>query len=420
MKRETSNAAAFVPPTAEELAEASTEHLRDMVQAVLAENVKLDIAAREARMSAAHYKLQHNLLTIESEEAVKRMEVEHDMTRREVQALQHHGRDSAGYEYIPKLKAYCKSLEEDNAVVYRRLDKAKRVIRLKDEQLTDVKEENSRLLERIRQNREHINVLRSPGGPLYISPPKPSPTTPQQYRATPKQTPMTNRSIRQAPPGSGRAFEALLLADAVLSQENNSAPNTPMLSRRNDPQTPSRHHRGVQSLSSLPTTPRSARPAAGNSTLLPSAQFSPEAEAHVANTLGWDVIQRSRERRRKSRDSTISAPDAEEIARAATTSFREESQEVQESQASQSATEMLRADPRESFEVAASRTATPTPGGDKSSLQQAKIYGSVTKSATEKRKWADEEYITEHSPKKLRAVAGDAIGLGIGFESTRS
>src|SRR6266536_3392062 len=166
VKRESSNAAAFVPPTADELAEASAEQLRDILQAVLAENVKLDIAAREARMSAAHYKLQHNLLTIESEEAVKRMEVEHDMTRREVQALQHHGRDSAGYEYIPKLKAYCKSLEEDNAVAYRRLDKAKRVIRLKDEQLTDVKEENARLLERIRQNREHINVLRSPGGPL--------------------------------------------------------------------------------------------------------------------------------------------------------------------------------------------------------------------------------------------------------------
>jgi hypothetical protein len=141
----------------------------------------------------------------------------------------------------------------------------------------------------------------------------------------------------------------------------------------------------------------------GNSALLPSAQFSPEADARVANTLTHHVMQQSHERRRKSRDSTISASDADEIARS---NYRQESEEVQESQASQSATEMLRIDPRESFEVAASRSHTPIPS-DKNNLQQAKIFGSVTKRKRE------EELV---AMKKVR-LDGEGVGLGIGFDT---
>ncbi|KAI4281977.1 MAG: hypothetical protein L6R38_003291 [Xanthoria sp. 2 TBL-2021] len=45
-------------------------------------------ALSEARMSAAHSKLQHNLLSIETSEAASKAEVEREMTRREVQVLQ--------------------------------------------------------------------------------------------------------------------------------------------------------------------------------------------------------------------------------------------------------------------------------------------------------------------------------------------
>jgi len=405
-------------PTKEELESCTHEELLAMVQKVISENAGLEAIASEARMSAAHYKLQHNLLTIESEEALKRMEVEHDMTRREVQVLQFNGQGREAIEFIPKLKAYCKSLEEENIALHRRLEKAKKVIEATEDDLMDQKEENARLRARIRQNREHINTLRSPGGPLHISTPKTGPSTPQQYRYTPKHTPNTNRSVRyvrEHTQDNQEKFNALLLAGSVLSQENNSAPSTPVMARRTDARTPtSRHSRGVQSLSSLPTTPSSGRGLA-TSHLLPSAQFSPQAEARVAETLGH-VAAHSRERRRKSRDSTISASDNEEIARAAMHSFRGESEEVEESQASQSATEMLRTDPRESFEVAASRTTTPNPG-DKASVHQAKIFGSVTKGVMEKRK-RDEEFLTDHSPaKKIRALEG--VGLGIGFEAGR-
>lgn len=402
---------AVVPglPTSDQIQNASTEELRDILDGVLAANTKLELAAREARMSAAHFKLQHNLLIIDSEEAIKRLEVEHDMTRREVQALQNTGRDNESYSYIAKLKTYCKELEEEGNITRRRLHKAKQLIEDKDFKLIEAREENERLRDRIRQNREHINMLRSPGGPLHLGSPKTSPITPQHYRTTPKHTPGSLR--RREPPGSARPFEALLLADAVLSQEHNSAPSTPIISRHPGPRTPNRHTRNVQSVSSLQAITGSAR-RVGHSGLLPSAQFSPEAEARSVGSHSWNPVRDSRERRRKSRDSTISAEDNEPI-QAGGRSFREESEEVYESQASQSATEMLRVDPRESFEVAASRTTTPNPG-DKP-YQQSKIYGGVTKSVAEKRKRSDDDM--HATAKKLRAAAGAAIGLGIGMGS---
>jgi hypothetical protein len=405
-RRDAPKADVTIRPTGEQIASASSDQLREMLERVLEENYRLEVVAGEARMSAAHFKLQHNLLLIESESALKRMEVEHDITRREVQVLQLNGHDTSPFEYTQQLKAWCKKMEDENTGLKRRLNRAKKLIEQRDDELTDARENISRLYERIRQNREHINVLRSPGGPLHVSTPKTAPATPHQhqYRGTPRYTPNTNRSIRyvreHAPENN---FNALLLAGAVLSQENNSAPTTPVVPRHPTTRTPLRHNRGVQSLSSLPTTPGSGRPMTGNSALLPSAQFSPEADARVANTLTHHVMQQSHERRRKSRDSTISASDADEIARS---NYRQESEEVQESQASQSATEMLRIDPRESFEVAASRSHTPIPS-DKNNLQQAKIFGSVTKRKRE------EELV---AMKKVR-LDGEGVGLGIGFDT---
>jgi hypothetical protein len=70
---------------------------------------------------------------------------------------------------------------------------------------------------------------------------------------------------------------------------------------------------------------------------------------------------------------------------------------------------MLRADPRESFEVAASRSVTPTVV-DKT-LQQSKIFGVITKRKLE-------EDVLSPAAKKMRT--GEGIGLGIGFEAGRA
>jgi uncharacterized protein (DUF2384 family) len=415
-KKEHGNASALANLTLEQLSNTSTDEILSMFRFLKAENQELAAAAAEARMSAAHYKLQHNLLTIETEEAALRADVEHEMTRREVQALQRmvQGPESqAGREYVTRLKAYCHLMQEKNIELQRRLMKAKKLIAERDDEIGALAEKKKELMTRLRENREHMNYLRSPGGIFHLSTPKISnnsyPATPQQHRSTPKHTPMTGHSGRRD--HSQEPFAALLLADRVLSQENNSAPSTPIVSRRADPQTPIRHNRGVQSLSSLPSTPRSARPANSSSTLLPSAPITSLAEMqakHAPSQRGEYVPAREYERRRKSRDSTISASDTEEIARAAMSSFRAESEEVPQSQASQSATEMLRLDPRESFEVAASRGAsrTSTPAGEK---YQSKIVGAVSK------RKRDEDSYGDTAAKKLRVA--EAIGLGIGYDN---
>lgn len=396
--------------TLEDVSNASSEEILSMFRSLKSENKELAASVAEARMSAAHYKLQHNLLTIETEEAALRADVEHEMTRREVQALQRmvQGPESqAGREYVTRLKAYCHLMQDKNVELQKRLMKAKKLITERDDEICALADEKKMLMTRLRDNREHMNYLRSPGGIFHIATPKISsqsyPATPQQHRTTPKQTPMTGHSVRRD--HSQEPFAALLLADRVLSQENNSAPSTPIVSRRTDPHTPVRHSRGVQSLSSLPTTPRSARPHS-TSTLLPSAPISEVQVKHTPNQRR-SYVARDYERRRKSRDSTISASDSEEMARA-TRAYRAESEEVHQSQASQSAAEMLRMDPRESFEVAASRTGTPA--GEK---YQSKIQSKIV--ATVSKRKRDEDTYADAAAKKLRMA--ESVGLGIGYNN---
>jgi len=99
-------------------------------------------------------------------------------------------------------------------------------------------------------------------------------------------------------------------------------------------------------------------------------------------------------------------------------------EEIFESSASQEASEMLRRDPRESFEVASSvgsRDVTPAPT-EKLNKLQTKLYGPVYKAAmgTEKRKFSGgastDELRGELLPsptKKLRYGVEGPVGLGI-------
>ncbi|APA06670.1 hypothetical protein SS1G_04746 [Sclerotinia sclerotiorum 1980 UF-70] len=416
------------PPTAQEIADASTEEKTEMIQKLIVDNIKLDNALRESRMEQAHYKLQNTLLTLESEEDIKHLEAEHELTRREVQVLKlaYQGRadpHAPSPEYVSKLKNICKSLETENKTIKRRLERAKKVIEAKEDQLDAAKDTNDRLTQRIRENREHVNNMRSPGRIFHVSTPKLStnsyPVTPQQYRRTPHQTPVSGGSIRESREhGQEPGFAALL---AAAHQENNSAPSTPLIGQRAVPRTSIiRHNRGVQSLSSLPTTPPSARPGTANSTLLPSAQFIPHSASRSAYTSRTLNIP-PHARRRESRDSTISAEDVEQFNHSEFEGRGRgrgdgEHEGIQESRAAQSANEMLRADPRESFEVAASRNNTPNPVTAKSELLQSKIWATVTKPVTEKRR-RDDYCGIDHSNKKPRAT--EPIGLAIGYSAPR-
>ncbi|KAI1487145.1 Thiolase, N-terminal domain-containing protein [Biscogniauxia mediterranea] len=410
--RDSSNAAEYLPPTSQQISDAPVEELRNMFQCCLAENARL-------KMETAHHKLQYNLLSIQAEEDAKRAAVEHDMTRREVEFLRmtENSRqarrelsavDSTHARYRELQLRYDVVVKEMDTL-HRRLKSSTRLIQQQAEEIESLSDERDMLLNRIRENREHFQMLCSPGGAFYgaLTPKTPAVATPQQHRATPRQTPRSvNREIRHENDPNQAGFAALLQA---LSHDNNSAPSTPTTATRPTPRIPPKHTRNVQSLSSLPTTPTS-RSRRDQSGLLPSIDLVPHSEpATRFNASRYGQGTPVQKRGRKSRESTISAEDNEELARAALESVAaatqsymsqgsrisqrrdEAEEEVYESQASQAASEMLRRDPRESFDVASSagsRDGTPAPA-EKTAKLQSKLYANLNKSglASEKRKF---------------------------------
>ncbi|KAK1754232.1 peroxisomal 3-ketoacyl-CoA thiolase 2 [Echria macrotheca] len=444
----------YIPPTPQQIADAAAEELRAMLRACVAEHAKL-------KMEAAHHKLQYSLLSLQAEEDAKRAAVEHEMAKKEVDALRmaEHSRQArqdltaaseTSHAKYHQLKICYEEAVAENEDLRAKYKAARKVIQQKTTEIFALKDEQGMLLNRIRENRDHMHHFCSPGGIFHgASTPKTQTASPAQHKATPRQTPRSSTN-REAPRDGEQNFMALLQA---LNQENNSAPSTPLPGHRSVSRAPSKHTRNVQSMSSLPTTPIGrSRPDGG---LLPSADLVPQTEPpYRASRFMTDIPMAGKSsERRKSRESTISAEDNEELARqalqsvaaAASVSYAshgshrsarrrsEEEEEVFESQASQAASEMLRRDPRESFEVASSvnsRDGTPAPA-DKSAKTQARLFGGLNKSGiigSEKRKFSGHGETREEmamrdpmmSPtKKLRVVGGlrdpDRVGLGIRY-----
>ncbi|KAK8044516.1 hypothetical protein PG993_004540 [Apiospora rasikravindrae] len=460
------NAAEYLPPTANQISDASVEELRAMFQSCLAENAR-------SKMETAHHKLQYNLLRMQAEEEANRAAVEHEMIRREVEVLRQAeysrqarrelsaAAESTHAKYL-HLKVLYEAAVDEIESLRKRSKLAKKVIQQKEDEIISLTDERDMLLTRIRENREHFHMLCSPGGVFHgaLTPKTPAIATPQQPRATPRHTPRAthphhhahtqslshihthHRDPRQENDTSQAGFAALLQA---LTREDNSAPSTPVGATRLAPRIPPKHTRGVQSLSSLPTTPN-PRPRGDHSVLLPSADLVPHSEPPARFPTDTRVVPETptSKRGRKSRESTISAEDNEDIDRvalasvaAATQSFmtsgsggptkrsqrrHDDEEEVYESQASQAASEMLRRDPRESFEVASSvgsREITPAPA-ERSAKLQAKLYAGVNKPGiSEKRKFTGAPDVDESrrdvftSPPKKSRLANGKIGLGI-------
>ncbi|KAL0933739.1 FAD-dependent oxidoreductase-like enzyme [Colletotrichum truncatum] len=427
----------YLPPAPQQVLEATADELRAMMQTCIDEHAKL-------KMEAAHHKLQYNLLSLQADEDAKRAAVEHEMTRREIEALRtaefsrqavrelSAASESAQIKYLQMKMSYEEAMEENEALA-RRVKMAKKVISQKEEEIVTLAEERDMLLNRIRENREHFHMLCSPGGifhgamtPKQQSHHHPTVSTPQQaHRATPKQTPRSaNRDARVDRDHGPEPIAALLQA---LSQDNNSAPTTPTKLVRPAPRMPPKHTRNTQSLSSLPTTPLSRPHRHEQSGLLPSVNLVPQSEPRHRYSSSIHVVPGTpppppppvREPTHKSRESTISADDNEELARQALESVAKsasflsqasrtssrgsrrplpggggegEEEEVYESQASQAASEMLRRDPRESFEVASSvgsRDVTPAPA-EKSARLHAKLFPGIAKghATPDKRKFS--------------------------------
>lgn len=450
--RDRAIASDYAPPAPQQVLEASADELRIMLQTCIGENQKL-------KMETAHHKLQFNLLSLQADDDQKRAIVEHDMVRREVDALRtaEHTRqarrelsaasDATHAKYLHMKSCYEEALDEMQSL-QQRVKVAKKVIQQKEEVTIGLTEERNMLLTRIRENREHLQKLCSPGGIFHgaITPIKQAAavSTPQQHRTSQRQTPRsTTRMAREGEHG----LSALLQA---MSQDNNSAPSTPLPSNRPAPRQVGKHSRNSQSMSSLPTTPMN-RPSGHHSGLLPSVDLVPhtEPQRYQQRRFPPSTPVDNSDCRRKSRESTISADDNEELARQAMDAAQsfasqasrasrvsrshrpEEEEQVFDSQASQAAAELLRRDPRQSLEVVRSTSPrkgnTPAPA-ERSARMQAKLFSNFGEDS-DKRKFSGSNSSSQEvrrdqgSPaKKSRLhepLSDERRRLGLGIQYSR-
>ncbi|RDI88590.1 3-dehydroshikimate dehydratase [Venturia inaequalis] len=392
-------------PTPEQVSHAGVDELRTMVD-------HLSIAVREARTNAAHYKLQYNLLQIDSSEASKRMAVELQLSHREIEVMQEaEERKKAEYmspaqqaghaALVGDLNRHNLILQNENVALRDMLSQTAIELEDRDCQVLSLSEENRRLRHRIRMNREHMNGILdsvSDGSPRSLM------GTPHR---TPRHVTASRAPIMQSSNREPNTFDALLLADKVLnSQGTATAPSTPRVS----PVRHRGHARNTHSLSSLPTVParRALHPTAAQlhtPAYLSTIQqpYSPR-ESQPLPPLFSAIRPSSASRRRASSDSTITASSVDEDEHRTDEEGREDA--IPESQASQVAASMLRRTPNSSQQNLG-----------KGKLTQSRITGRVTKISTvgEKRMGSFNAADLQGSPSKKGRVGRGAVGLGIGL-----
>lgn len=369
----------------------------------------------EARVNAAHSKLQHSLLSIETEEAAKRAAVEHEATRREVQVLQE-GSPANRSSFSPRSPqasmqrnlqlalAHCRDLQNENSALERRLRSSKRLINQLDEQNADLKDSVQLLRQRIKENRDHLNEMQSTGAISINGTPSLDHSTPLHNR-TPKTPATSSRLARDANPnlGSQDPFDALILAGQVMNGEASSVPSSPLQvkAKKTHPQ----HMRGAHSLSSLPTTPLRSRPVTADNIFINSIDRADHRVSFSAP--GTRLTYHEESHAREDRESTISASD------------NEEDENIPGSQASQMATSMLRRSLGSQNETEALSRQTP----ESSKLMQAKLFGHVTKSnvgpAKPGKRAADSNPYDDNprSSKKARKVGSGTEQVGLGIQT---
>ena len=391
---------------------ADEDELRAMIETVMA-------ALREARTAAAHHKLQYNMLTIESCEAANRMAVEMEMAQREVEVLQDVSKKDAGAaasapddDAVTHLEGLCRQLRLENDSLRTSLDTSLMSLEQRESELASAREENERLRGRIRKNREHMNRL---FGSIYDQ------TPPSVLGASPR-TPRRalNAALYPYTPTGGaarkeRPFEALLLADKVLSQEMAAAASTP--SRAPPAATKGRsagHYCASQSMSSLPSTPVRARMVqdASRANLYHTPPtFQPinkvPQTAPPARYVGHNRA------RRASSDSTISASSQDGRGDGASVDA------IEESQASQAATSML----RRSRSYKAPAAPAKSLANKAADAVQTKLFGRVKKPNilrpdSDKQLSRDNKVAASEEPPLKKSRLG-SVGLGIDGWKTR-
>ncbi|KAI1913218.1 hypothetical protein LOZ58_002951 [Ophidiomyces ophidiicola] len=380
-------------PTLADIDTANDEPLRIIAKELLS-------VAQESRMSAAHFKLQHSLLSMTSSEAIKRAEVEQQLAKREIEILQsaeyrlrqtQHAKSPPSPLPTPQQQQNtminsalnrAKELEEINLVLERKLRHATKIIEEDADKYELLMEENCRLKKRIRDNRDHFTLMMDHGS--LSSSPRTEIHTPQQKLIS--RYPDSARS-HVSRVGGQDPFAVLLAADQVLHGEATSIKSSlPSKSGHRG----HGHIRGTHSLSSLPITPQRRSGAVERIHF-----FTPINQRSTAPPVGYPIIHDRDDTDRHDRDSTISVSDVDEAVT---------DEDVPASQASSLATSMLRRFPGASQE----EPQVPANIGKSSTLLQAKLFGHIKKPGVErstdnlKRKRSHEAKTL--SPKKVRTM----------------
>ena len=387
----------------------SLESVGDMKEPQLRRlTVELLSSLGEARVTVAHAKLQHNLLAMEKEEAAERAEVEHEATRREVQALQEnsplqrpgfspHSPHASLQQSLQLALAHCREVQEEKTLLERRLRASKKLIADLDAENLDLKDRNHHLRQRIKANRDHLNEMQSNGAISIYGTPMTDFGTPLM-RSTPR-TPASGRPSRD--------LDTLLMAGQLLSGESTSVPSTPTPAKPRTLHT--QHVRGAHSLSSLPATPNRAR-LVTHEQEHPIALETPSRYHQVSySTPSTQAIQEESQREREERDSTISVSDHE--------GGPDEEQEMTGSQASQRATTMLRRS------LGGKKSSSAAPGANTSKQIQTKLVGQVRKpgatreTAPTKRPLDDAGKGSSPRSNKKAKLTSPANRVGLGIQS---
>lgn len=371
-------------------------------------------ALGEARVTAAHSKLQHSLLSIETEESAKRAEVEHEATRREVQVLQE-GSPVHRHSFSPRSPqasmqrslhlalAHCRELQQDNSMFNKRLKASKKVIAQLDGQNTDLKEHIQLLRQRIKDNRDHLKELQSSGAISIHGTPLTEFSTPLP-KDTARTPATTGRAARDANQAVSSQIDALLFAGQVLNGEANSVPSTPSQPRSR--KIHQQHIRGAHSLSSLPTTPNRSRPVTADNVFAASTERSGANHRVSLSAPSTQFTQQDKTPAREDRDSTISASEDEGV------------EQLPGSQASRAAANIL----RRSLESQRDTNTASAQILDTGKLTQGKLFGQVKKPGMARMEVSTKrgndvnsyDEIVRNSKKSRTAEStSDRVGLGI-------
>lgn len=373
--------------TAEQIASASVEELR-------ARMAEMQGALQEAKMAAAHHKLQYQMLSQESAAAIERMAVEARMAQHENEVI--HVAEQAKAAATPiqpspfqdgmipvqkdLYQRMCREIqeltEERKWLVDDQAQKDKTILR-QDVEIASLGDKVELMRDRIREYREQAQSHTG--------------WQASRYDGTPRSTyndPLRRGVARHEQP---QPFAALLQASEMASQEA----RRPTASKKG-------HFRNAQSTSSLPTTPQRTHKH-------PTAYQTPShrhAPAHIPSTAPQprtsalrtpDVYaQRSLPMSQQTMpssaalsDGTVSASEADDDSEAETDILEPDS--VTESQASRTASQMLRSSREErrqkqaSFEGRGMLESAPGPGsGGGETMRQSRLFGAVRKAGAER------------------------------------